>query len=144
MTRTRDFGLSSRANMKRAFVMRITRVANQKTLIKVSFKTKKKASQSQMRNNSVTKWQHENPRDIPNAFLESFIHTNTAHVMQKATWCTQNAACTTSREATNSSTIAETASAAFSDQEMHLLRLRWVQNRRIEGLFSVLLASCSC
>ncbi len=124
--------------------MRINRVPNQRQLINASFNTKNMGSQSQMMHNSNTKWPTGNPTDNPKAPLESFVHTTTAQAIQKATRCTQNAACATSREATSNNTIAVTARTTFNDQETHLLRLRWVQSWRNGGLFSVLRESCSC
>ena len=118
-------------------MMRIKQVPNQRQMINTVFNTKNKGSQFQMVNKSATKWTTGNPRDNPKAFLESFVHTKTQPVMQNATRCTQNVACTASREATSNSTIVVTARTAFNDQETHLLRLRWVQSWRIEGLFSV-------
>ncbi len=126
--------------------MRINRVANQRQLSITSFNTKVKGWQSQMMNHSVTKWPRGKAIDILKAFLESFVHTKTAEVMQVPTKCTQNPHCTASREATSNSTIAVTARTAFNDQEMHLLRLiSWAQSwRRTEDLFSVLLGRRSC
>ena len=124
--------------------MRINSVTNQAQLINASFNTKNKGSQSQMMNNSITKWAPETPRDRPKIFLESFIHNIPAQVMQKATRCTQNAACTTSREATSNSMMVVTARTAFNDKEMHRLRLSCVQSWRIKGFLPVFLGSCSC
>ncbi len=150
-------------------MMRIMRVPNQRTLIIVSFNTKSKGAQSQMTHSSATKWARGTAKDSLKAFLESFVHTKTAEVMQDTTRCTQNAICTTSRGSTCNSTIAVTARTALNDQEMHLLGLRWVQgflgptlaiwvqsflrctqdtawvqSWRIDDFFSVLLESCSC
>ncbi len=122
--------------------MRIKRVPNQRQLIATSFSTKNKGPQSQMMNNSTTKWLTGNAIDNLKLFLVSSIHNKPAQVMQKATKCTQNAACTTSRETTSNSAIAVTARTTFNDQEMHLLRLSWVRSWRIEGLLSVFLESC--
>ncbi len=123
--------------------MRIKRVPNQRQLIAIVFNTKNKGSQSQMMNNSNTKCATGNPMDNPKALLESFAHTKTVQVMQKETTCTQNAICTTLREATSNNMIVVTARSTFNDQDMHLLRL-WVQSWRIESLFSVLPKSCGC
>jgi hypothetical protein len=142
VTRTRDCDFCSRAKTRRALVMCIIWVDNQKQLMCASFNTKNKGSQSQMMNSRIKKCAIEGTRDIDNkAFLESFVQTITAQVVQKKTRCAQNAACAASREATSNSTIAVTARTRFKDQEMHMLRLSWVQSWR---LVSVLLESWSC
>jgi hypothetical protein len=70
-------------------------------MIIASFKTKNKDPQSQMLHNSHTKWTTGKYKDSPKAFIESFVHTKTAEVMQDATRCTHNAACTTSLKGGN-------------------------------------------
>ncbi len=144
MTCTRDFGSCSKAKTRRAPVMRIWRVLNQRQLISASFNTKNKGSQSQMIKHSNPKWPTGSPTDNPKEFFESFVHTKTAQVMQKATRWTQNTVCKTSREATSNSKIVVTTRTTFNDQEMLLLRLSWEQSWRIKGLFAVLLENCSC
>ncbi len=120
------------------------RVPNQKQMISTSFSTKNTGSQSQMMKNNTTKWRKGNTTDNPKALLESFVHTKTAQVMQNATRCTPNAACTASRETTSNTTIVAAARTTFNDQEMHMLRLSRGQSWRIEGLFSVLLGGHGC